>query len=46
MKASVIPNAKFKPIPPLFLKDDTATANTVNIITEIGIVILLFFSNI
>ena len=46
IKASVIPNAKFKPIPPLFLKDATATANIVKIITEIGMVILLFFSNI
>ena len=45
-KASDIPSAKFKPIPPLFLKDATATANIVKMITEIGIVILLFFSNI
>ena len=45
-KASDIPSAKFKPIPPLFLKDATAAANIVKIITEIGIEILLFISNI
>ena len=45
-KASDIPSAKFKPIPPLFLKDDTVTANTVKMITDIGMEILLFFSNI
>ena len=45
-KASDIPNAKFKPIPPLFLKDDTVTANTVKMIPDIGMEILLFFSNI
>ena len=31
MNASEIPNARFIPIPPLLLKDDTETANKVKI---------------
>ena len=45
MNASEIPNARFIPIPPLLLNDDTETANKVKIITEKGILNLLFFSN-
>ena len=45
MKARAIPNAKFKPIPPLLLKEDTETANNVKIKTEKGILSLLFLSS-
>ena len=36
IKARIIPTAKFKPIPPLFLVEATATARIVNIKTVIG----------
>ena len=45
INASEIPNARFNPIPPLLLKDDTETAKRVKIIAEKGILNLLFFSN-
>ena len=45
MNASEIPKARFIPIPPLLLNDDTETANKVKIITEKGILNLLFFSS-
>ena len=45
MKARAIPNAKFKPIPPLLLKDDTETANKDKIKTEKGKHSLLFLSS-
>ena len=45
IKANEIPKARFNPTPPLLLKDDTETAKRVNIITEKGILNLLFFSN-
>ena len=41
----IIPTAKFKPIPPLFLNEDTATAIIVKISAETGIDHLLFRSN-
>ena len=43
MNASEIPKARFIPIPPLLLNDDTETANKVKIITEKGMLNLLFF---
>ena len=36
-KPKVIPNARFTPIPPRLLKDDTATAISVSINAEMGI---------
>ena len=45
IKAMIIPTAKFKPIPPLFLNEDTATAIIVKISAETGIDHLLFRSN-
>ena len=44
-KARAIPKARFKPIPPLLLKEDTETASNVKINTEKGIDNLLFLSN-
>ena len=41
----VIPNAKLTPMPPLRLKDETATAIRVNIKAEIGILHLLCRTN-
>ena len=46
IKAIEIPNAKFIPIPPLRLNEETDTASKVKINTEKGILILLFLSNI
>ena len=45
IKAIEIPNARFNPIPPLLLKEETETPKRVKIITEKGILNLLFFSN-
>ena len=36
IKARIIPKARFKPIPPLFFVEATATAKIVNIKTVIG----------
>ena len=44
-KARAIPKAKFKPMPPLLLKEETETANNVKINTENGMDNLLFLSN-
>ena len=43
MKARAIPNAKFKPIPPLLLKDDTETANNVKIKTKLYFFFFVYF---
>ena len=42
--AIVIPNARFTPIPPRRLIEDTATAITVNINTETGRLHFLYFT--
>ena len=44
-KPKLIPNAKLTPIPPLRLKDETATAINVKINDEIGILHLLCLTN-
>ena len=46
IKAKIIPNARFKPIPPLFLLDATVTARIVKIRIVTGKVYLLFLSRI
>ncbi len=45
INASEIPKAKFIPIPPLFLKEETDTASKVKINTEKGMLNLLFLSS-
>ena len=42
--ARAIPKAKFKPIPPLLLNEETETASSVKIKTEKGMLNLLFLS--